>query len=78
MEIEFTAKIKSKHKPPVFDKRLGKGVVAKITIEFKGVKSKDLKNKPLLLKNIFEKRDEILNDFFEVKIKEIKKKKGAK
>lgn len=66
MDIKFTIKIKNKHNPPVFDKRLGKGVVATVTINYPKNTEKDLKDNPMFALSVVEKAQEYLNDYFEV------------
>lgn len=66
MEIEYVVKIKEKHNPPVFDKQLGKGVVAKIVIDYKDV---DV-NQPMFQKHLYEKANDFLNEYFEVILNE--------
>jgi len=74
MEIKYTIKIKNKHNPPVFDKKLGKGVVATVNVEFKGAKDENLKS-PLFIRQLYEQSQEFLNDYFEVTYKKVRKHK---
>lgn len=65
MEIEFTINVKEKHNPPVFNKELGKGVVAKVTIDFKGATEKNYEH-PRFLQAVYDEARELLDDYFEV------------
>ena len=65
MEIEYTVKIKDKHNPPVFDEELGKGVVAKVTIDFKDANEDDYKHLRFI-RAVYERGEELMDDYFEV------------
>jgi phospholipid N-methyltransferase len=66
MEFKFIIRIKAEHNPPVFKEELGKGVVATQVIDYK-VTEEDLSS-PTFALNIIEQADELLNEYFEVKI----------
>ena len=65
MEIEYTIKIKDKHKSPIFNDELGKGVVAKVTIDFKQATEENYKH-PKFLQAVYARGREILDEYFEV------------
>ena len=71
MQIEFTVKVKDKHNPPEFKKGLGKGTIAKVTVEF------DINEKePTTIDAvaIINEKKRLLNDYFEVIAKPVKRK----
>jgi len=65
MEIKYTIKIKDEHNPPIFDKKLGKGVLATQIADFKGATEEDLKT-PNFQRQIFELSEKLKNEWFEV------------
>lgn len=66
MELKFIIRIKAEHNPPTFKEELGKGVVATQVIDYK-VTEEDL-NSPTFALAIINKAEELLNEYFEVKI----------
>lgn len=72
MDIEYTVKIRASQNPPEFKKGLGKGVVAKLVVEFKGATKKDLKS-PMFQMQIHEQAEKFLNEHFEVTKKIVRK-----
>jgi hypothetical protein len=70
MEIKFTLKIKDEKNPPVFSE-MGKGVLQTIVVDFKGATEDDLKNNPMLWKQIHEMMDQIIEDWIEVKYEKV-------
>lgn len=66
MLITFTIKIKDEHNPKEFKEGMGNGVLLVQPIEFPTVKTlEDLKN-PQLQRFLWEKRDELMNEYIEV------------
>lgn len=66
MEILFTIKIKDAQNPPVFDHKLGKGVLERIIIDFKGATEEDLKNNPQFNRQFIETINKLKEDWIEV------------
>jgi len=72
VKIEYTVKIKDSQNPPEFYKGLGKGVISKITIEYKEVNEEELANNIVIQKGIVDQMDELIAEHFEVVPKLIK------
>lgn len=68
MEIEYTVKINNRHNPPIFNKELGKGVLMKVIVDFKGATKKDLKS-PLFLRQMYEQAEKFRDDWVDVDFK---------
>lgn len=81
MIVNFTVKLKTKGENdtviPTFKKELGQGVVEIRTLEFVGATEKDLKS-PMFQKQIFETAEDLLHEWFEVKVDLINKKTKKK
>ncbi len=72
MEIKYTVKIKDEQDPPVFDEKLGKGVLATQVAVFKNFTEDDLKS-PMFQRHIYELGEKMKNDWIEVDFEIIKK-----
>lgn len=71
MEIKFTIKIKDEKNPPVFNDKLGKGVLGTVVVDFKGATEDDFKNNPMLWKQIHEMMDDLIEEWVEVKYEKV-------
>ncbi len=71
MDIEFIVKIKDSQNPPVFKPELGKGVLQKIVVDFKGATKEDLNSNPQLIRQIYEMMNKFKDEWVEVIYKEI-------
>ncbi len=72
MEIKYTIRIKEAQKPPVFDDKLGKGVLATQVVIFKGATEEDLKS-PSFQRQIYEQGEQMKKEWIEVDYEIIKK-----
>ena len=75
MDIEYIVKIKGKNVPE-FIKGLGRGVLYKVIVSYKGVTEKNVP--PLTAVHIIEQGDKFLKEVVDVSYKIIKKKKKSK
>jgi hypothetical protein len=66
MELKFTIKIKDAQNPPVFNEKLGKGVLQTIVVDFKDATEDDLKNNPSFCVHLLEMIDKFKEDWIEV------------
>lgn len=72
VKIEYTIKIKDTQNPPEIYKGMGKGVISKITIEYKEVDEEELQNNVFIRKGIVDQMDKLIAEHFEVIPKIIK------
>ncbi len=68
--VKFHMRIKPEHNPPVFDEKLGKGVIATVEVEYPGVSLEDFKNSVPHQKEVYDQAEKLLKNYFEV-IKEV-------
>lgn len=66
MELKFTVKIRDEQNPPVFDDRLGKGVLHTVVIDFKGITDDDILNNPMFLNQLSDIKNKLKEDWIEV------------
>lgn len=66
MELKFTVKIRDEQNPPVFDDRLGKGVLYTVVIDFKGITDDDILNNPMFLNQLSDIKNKLKEDWIEV------------
>jgi hypothetical protein len=67
MELKFTVKIKDEQNPPIFNEKLGKGVLQTFIVNFKDVTEEDLENNPQFIRQLYEMMDKFKEDWIEVK-----------
>jgi len=72
VKVEYTIKLKDNINAPEFKEGMGKGVVSKVTIEYKDVDDEEFKTNPSIQNGIIEQMDKFILEHFEVIPKIIK------